>query len=261
MKIAILSDIHIESWQFAPPITIPKADLFVLAGDVGEGFNGIDFIHKHLKDRPCIYVPGNHEYYYRDLPSFRDELLAKSTEFARGGVFDNQVCIMSEGDVTVRFICATLWSSFSSMPTRHDRSNGFDQQKMQNRIFDFRVIGGFSYQESIKRYEESLLFIAGELEKSFAGVTIVVTHFAPHLLSIAERYSKDGLTAYFVNDLPDELVNKADYWIHGHTHSIFDYKVGDCRVICQPFGYQGYYQREAGCANKFKVINVKAKRK
>jgi hypothetical protein len=27
------------------------------------------------------------------------------------------------------------------------------------------------------------------------------------------------------------------YWIHGHTHTHFDYKIGECRVICNPRGY------------------------
>ena len=27
-------------------------------------------------------------------------------------------------------------------------------------------------------------------------------------------------------------------WTHGHTHHCFDYKIGQCRVVCNPRGYR-----------------------
>jgi hypothetical protein len=27
------------------------------------------------------------------------------------------------------------------------------------------------------------------------------------------------------------------YFSHGHTHSSFRYKIGECRVVCNPRGY------------------------
>ena len=27
-------------------------------------------------------------------------------------------------------------------------------------------------------------------------------------------------------------------WLHGHTHSSHDYRVGGCRIVCNPRGYQ-----------------------
>ena len=35
----------------------------------------------------------------------------------------------------------------------------------------------------------------------------------------------------------DELVMKADLWIHGHVHDSFDYMVGSCRVVTNPGSY------------------------
>jgi hypothetical protein len=26
-------------------------------------------------------------------------------------------------------------------------------------------------------------------------------------------------------------------WVHGHTHDSLDYRIGDTRIICNPFGY------------------------
>ena len=32
--------------------------------------------------------------------------------------------------------------------------------------------------------------------------------------------------------------HQPDLWIHGHTHTSFDYRVGRCRVLCNPRGYR-----------------------
>jgi len=29
-------------------------------------------------------------------------------------------------------------------------------------------------------------------------------------------------------------------WTHGHTHYPFDYQIGECRIVCNPRGYDGY---------------------
>jgi hypothetical protein len=31
------------------------------------------------------------------------------------------------------------------------------------------------------------------------------------------------------------------FWFHGHMHDSIDYQVGECRVLCNPRGYN-YYQ-------------------
>ena len=29
----------------------------------------------------------------------------------------------------------------------------------------------------------------------------------------------------------------SDYWVHGHTHSTFDYEIEGTKVVCNPRGY------------------------
>jgi len=256
MKIAVISDVHIESWDLKPNIHIPNADVYVFDGDVGEKLSGLGFLNANFEGKSCIYVPGNHEYFGANIDDLREELITKTNSFSSGGVFDNQTCFMKIRETNVRFICSTLWSNFSSIPAYFEPDNPFDIRKMEDSVPDFTAIKGFSYKDCIRRYNESVEFITGELEKNFDGVTIVVTHFAPHVLSIAEHYKRSMLTAYYVNDLPTSLISKANYWIHGHTHTCFDYFVGDCRVICQPFGYRYTYDRESGCASTFKIIEI-----
>ncbi|MCY1554175.1 hypothetical protein D9M68_907290 [compost metagenome] len=35
-----------------------------------------------------------------------------------------------------------------------------------------------------------------------------------------------------------EFFEVPSLWFHGHTHDSFDYRVGTCRVVCNPRGYQ-----------------------
>lgn len=215
MKIAILSDIHVESWDLEPYIEIPDADVYVFAGDIGEKFNGVNFINSRFKGKHCIYVPGNYEYRGMVIDTHRNDLLSKI--FHSGGIFDNQTYVIG-GKTHVRFICSTLWSDFN---------------------------------DYLSRNKESVDFISHELSRSFKGITVVVSHFAPHYLSIEKQYKKDSQSV----NLPDSLIGMADYWIHGHTHTCFDYFIGKCRVICHPFGYKQVI-RQDGCADSFKVIEI-----
>jgi hypothetical protein len=41
-------------------------------------------------------------------------------------------------------------------------------------------------------------------------------------------------------------------WTHGHTHHVFDYRIGSTRIVCNPRGYVGYEDR----ADEFELITV-----
>ena len=66
----------------------------------------------------------------------------------------------------------------------------------------------------------------------------MITHHAPSRQSIHPRYADSLLNACFVSDA-EHLVSgeRAQLWIHGHTHDSFDYVVHGTRVVCNPRGY------------------------
>jgi hypothetical protein len=70
----------------------------------------------------------------------------------------------------------------------------------------------------------------------FEGTTVVVTHFAPSLRSADPRYGVTPATAGFCNSL-DELLGRAQWWLHGHLHCQHDYVQNGCRVIANTLGY------------------------
>ena len=65
---------------------------------------------------------------------------------------------------------------------------------------------------------------------------MVVTHFAPSLLSADPRYGLRPGTAGFCNAL-DDLLPLAQFWLHGHLHCQHDYVAGGCRVVANTLGY------------------------
>jgi hypothetical protein len=81
-------------------------------------------------------------------------------------------------------------------------------------------------------------WLTAELASPFSGKTVVITHFAPHPRSIAPAFANHRANPAFVLDLEDAM-GRAVLWIHGHTHSFFDYRVRGTRVVCNPRGYPG----------------------
>lgn len=73
---------------------------------------------------------------------------------------------------------------------------------------------------------------------------------APTHLSIAPQYVNDKhMNGGYFSQLDDFILDnpRIKLWIHGHTHTKFDYMVGDyTRVVCNPRGYTGHYDEYTG---------------
>jgi Icc-related predicted phosphoesterase len=92
--------------------------------------------------------------------------------------------------------------------------------------------------DTVAWFLESKAFIEAELRRPFDGPTVVVTHHLPSSKSIAPQYKGDPLNPCFASDLDSIFETyQPEAWIHGHTHSSFDYTSGKTRVVCNPRGY------------------------
>jgi predicted phosphodiesterase len=239
----ILSDLHVEFAPFDPPAV--DADVVVLAGDIHVGTRGIAWARAAFPRRTLIYVAGNHEFYRADwdglLPRLRYEAGRHDVHFLE----DGQTVI--DG---VRFLGTTLWTDFDYFgPARRREA----MAACVEYLADFRLIGagaaprdpgevpglgpGLLTPAQVRlRHLRSRAWLEAQLQASWDGPTVVVTHHLPGAGSVAARYESDLGNAGFSSHL-DQLMGRAALWVHGHTHDSFDYRVAGTRVLCNPRGY------------------------
>ncbi len=247
VRLRILSDLHIEVTEFDPPAA--DADVVVLAGDIHNGTQGLEWAAARFPGQRILYVPGNHEYYDGELRSGMASLAASARELGIA-LLDN-----AETEIEgVRFVGATLWTDFCL-----DGAERRDEVMQLSRPFivDFRAIrdgdGLFTPEASVILHEASRQWLSQRLAEQFSGPTVVITHHAPHPLSVHTRFARHPANGGFVSNLED-VMGSAVLWIHGHTHNSFDYVVKGTRVVCNPRGY--VFVKKA--PNSETVLDIKA---
>ena len=231
MRIRVFSDLHLEFAPFDPPPA--EADIVVLAGDIDNGATGIEWA-KDTFPAPLIYLAGNHEYYGGGFGEVQRAMQAASRDSAVR-LLDCSECVIAG----VRFLGCTLWSDYSLAPAA-DRAAAIEEARRVNPDYSLVRRGDrkFSPEDAIELCGRHRAWLEAELAKPFSGKTVVVTHFAPHPKSIAPAYANHPANPGFVVDL-EPLMGRAALWIHGHTHTFFDYRMNGTRVVCNPRGYPG----------------------
>ncbi|MFC3321347.1 metallophosphoesterase [Mesorhizobium cantuariense] len=238
MKIWLFSDLHLEFADLRQPLTIPGADVCVVAGDLYRApANGAHWLAKHIApSMPCVYVAGNHEFYKGSIKEALEDGRAAAAQFEHVHFLENDAVVI-EG---VRFVGATLWTDY--------RIEGHPELAMvhaRERMNDHRLIAKqrnpwqrFLPETAFRMHRESRAFINSAL-KADPIETVVVTHHLPHAKSIPSRFKGDLLNAAFASDLSEVIESgRPALWVHGHTHDSCDYKVDSTRIICNPRGYE-----------------------
>jgi len=258
MKIFLASDIHTEhsnnsfdpvfdyeSLRFDYP---DEADLIVLAGDIGEWTNGIEWARHRFKNKQIVYVSGNHEYYDNDL-SIIDEMHSKAQELGIHFLEQDSVIIDS-----VRFLGCTLWTDFA-------RYSHTEIAKSWNEISDFKYIrcekwwansmnreralsmmdldsqfGSdpdlFSPTVAYLLHRKSMEWLSNMFNKRHDGKTVVVTHHCPTM-----QHTNDSAYGSNLEKFIENRADKIDLWCHGHIHQSVDYEVAGVRIASNPRGY------------------------
>ena len=268
MIIQLLSDLHLEAHPNWQPTYAKGADLLVLAGDIGsyqEGsllatpdFGLSRFSPLYGWPTPVLFVPGNHEYDARPFNETHEQLQhlcrslgilwLESTTLTWAEIQRHQEMIglhNRRGDFNIRFIGTTLWTDFDAFASQETSST----REHQAREKAFRAANFYLKKAKTTLNSEPMLatairqkafacqeWLSTELAAPFQGETVVITHFAPTLLSADPRYGLTPGTAGFCNAL-DPLLKHANLWLHGHVHTKVDYVHNGCRVVANPLGY------------------------
>lgn len=224
-KLWIFSDIHADHGR--PNLPVPSgADIAVIAGDVVDDAFLADLATK----LPVVFVAGNHEHYRHELQFRLRELSAIP------GVhhLDNS-SVTIDG---IRFVGCTLWTNYNggqpqAMEAASRGLNDHRLIKWRKRPFE-----RFLPQHALQLHRESVAYLKDALIPFHPEPTVVVTHHAPSVKSVHERYEGQVLNWAYVSDL-EWLVaaSGASAWVHGHVHDSFRYQIGETAVICNPHGY------------------------
>lgn len=245
MKLHVLSDLHLEAWDYAPdPVAVKAADVIVLAGDIQPGTAGLIWARKTYGDKPIVYVAGNHEFFEpeqewdRTLDELRQVARVQDVHFLE----NDSVEIAG-----VRMLGCTLWTDFAFFDPERHRVDAL-RTEAEKRFADYRVIkaarsssGLLTTELSMARHKDSVEWLRQELAGGNPANTVVVTHHYPDKGSCKTRYVTEPMTAAYGSQLDPALILQAGLWIHGHVHDKVHYRIAgngrNTSVVANPRGY------------------------
>jgi len=247
MRAWIVSDLHLEfGRRFALPVPT-DADVMICAGDllVKGIVPTLEWLATTVVPRvPVVVVAGNHEYYGASLLSSIDEARAFADQIPNLHFLENSAAFVDG----VKFVGGTLWTDFrlgSRDPalTMYQAEHG----PLGHRMSDYKRIKyskkpfrRFKAIHAYRLHVETREYIAAELRSDPDKRTVVLTHHAPSVRSIAERDRDDVLSGCYASDL-EPLIWETHplMWVHGHIHRRVMYNVGNTRIVANPRGYPG----------------------
>ncbi|MGJ9420708.1 metallophosphoesterase [Massilia sp. CMS3.1] len=239
MRLLVLSDLHLEAWRdFAPKFDTraSRPDVVVLAGDIHTKARAPAWAARTFSDTPVMYVSGNHEFYGEALDHMGNAIRVECEKYSNVHYLDCDEYVLQG----VRFLGVTLWTDFLLFGSNLRRNVMDNTGNLMNDYHRIRVASAgyrkLRPQDTAQLHAEQRSWLEAKLSDSFLGPTVVITHMAPSRRSVAPQYASDLVSGAFASDL-DEVVRLATLWIHGHTHTSFDYSVDQCRVVANPLGY------------------------
>lgn len=236
MKLQIASDLHLhgctDEEERYGPLRYSDSDVLILAGDIDR----VNEVSDRFADWPCqvLYVRGNHDSYFTAY-EWAIHVAARKNIDEKFEFLERAVTLFPD----VRILGCCLWTDFELF-------GHLDDALLLASYFsaDYRCLrrsdGALLRPEDVRReHLLSVQWLSTTLAAPFAGKTVVVTHHAPHLRSLDPRYGRNRTDAGFASDLAP-LMKAVTLWVHGHTHFSCDYKVGCCRVVCNPAGNRAH---------------------
>ena len=255
MRLLVLSDLHVEVAPYsarAAAIADDAYDAVVLAGDIHNGETALRWARDSFPCHRIVQIAGNHEFYDSRYDACLARLRATAAELGID-FLENDRCEIDG----VEFLGCTLWTDFRLFEREgraHHLSPEAAMQANQRLMADYFAIGvddpvqgprSFAPADAARLHRQSRRWLADALARPARGARVVVTHHLPSWRSVVPRYADSVSNAAFASDV-DDLVARADLWIHGHTHSSQHYAIGGCTVVSNPRGYPSRRRGPAG---------------
>ena len=280
MKVAVCSDLHLEFAPLTLE-NKDGIDVLILSGDilvendldewdeaqVDSGFARNKSVMYHTFFQECaklfpnvIYIAGNHEHYHGDFKYTISNLKEKFKYLPNVHVLDKEMIKIDD----ITFVCSTLWTNMNNedpLTLYHIKSmmNDFKCVKNSHREVSYKTfevledgrqitvfksrVANFSPEDAVEENKKCF-----EIIKHFVSENdkvIVVGHHTPSKQSMHPRYAADALmNGGYHNSYEEYIMDhpQIKLWTHGHTHELYDYMIGETRIVCNPRGYKNYEQ-------------------
>lgn len=245
LKVKIVSDVHLEHFvacQYVP--WIGSGSILILAGDIlcakHLKTNGYlkDVYLRFLEDcsknyEKVLYTLGNHEFWGHNYEGTLKKIRANVP--SNFYVLENETVTIGNWN----FIGFTFWTNFRN-------GNPIEMMDAESMMNDYKMIRiGSNFrklraQDTLNIHNESREYLLNQLETLNENV-FVISHHAPSYQSIPDEFKTSSCNSAYCSDYDGLILNhpQIKYWVHGHTHKHFNYKIGECNVICNPVGYPG----------------------
>ena len=234
MRIQYCSDLHLEfernnKFISKNPLRV-CGEILILAGDIvplhDEFFSDsfIRFIGERYKQ--VFWVPGNHEYYHKDLTEFSKSFNIK---LSKNISIVNNIELVYED---ILFVFSTLWSEISSNNEKIIEQSVSDFECILNNDRKIRAA------DFNKLHNESIAFLRQSLNKPLIK-SVVVTHHVPSALCNSSVHNMSPINEAFCVDMT-EFINtcNANFWIYGHSHfNRIPLYIGNTILLTNQLGY------------------------
>jgi len=229
MRCQVLSDLHAE---FATPeeqiciidkIYTSNVDILILAGDILTVKTEKSFMFdlcNIYRDSIVLWVLGNHWYYRGSIKTDLSVAREIEKQIPNLTILENDI-YEAKGK---RFLGCTLW--FENQPNNFIYAGRFN---------DFRYIK-YLDPTVYEKNRESKAFLSDNIQEG----DIVITHHMPSYNLVHSRFYGSQFNRFFLCDMEKVIEkNKPSLWISGHTHSNFNTKYADTKLLVNPMGYPG----------------------
>ena len=270
MKVSFCSDLHTDfHFKEANPqdpkfkkkvgLFIDKyfpddlGDVLIIAGDTSHYNQQIRELLEQLKEKvkDIVVVSGNHDYY------MISDNIRKQFEWSSQQRVDQiqEICDSIDGVhyldgdiVTIDGIRFGGTGGWYNLPTPKDIKHWKQALNDSNLIFDgYPVAGAYSYGyrgnpdwDTQQHYLDELQKLANVAKE---GCDVLVTHIAQVVAPDEEMpmmYRGDPSNIfYWVANKEIVKESGAKYYVFGHTHDPYRFKLDNCLCLCNPLGYSG----------------------
>jgi len=247
-----------------------------------------DFMQRCSAQFPhVIYILGNHEHYHGDFANTEKHLKEVLGYLSNVYILEREIKTIDD----VTFIGGTLWTDMNNgdeLTLYHMKTmmNDFVCVQNSNRVVNYRAdvlkdkpvgmtddeflmlptcdrfktvfktrTAKFQPEDAAAEHAQTKGYIQQIIEGKPDQKFVVVGHHAPSRKSTHEMYVKDTVMNGGYSSNMDEFIMdhpQIRLWTHGHTHHVFDYVIGETRVVCNPRGYINYEAR----ASEWKLLTV-----